>query len=158
MNPAKEVKLSYFLDTPIDSRYEAQIPDIPNDCDQIQNMPGLNITKPLQKIIKMKNENVEDLKRDWARRFANFSVYKHNHNPSQRSHSHRQLYKRPTLVQRQIRASVNPSRLLTIEEISNMRRHQVQGPSQQLSHLPRLRCIPMEFQNKNIKKALRKKY
>ncbi|OHT01726.1 hypothetical protein TRFO_31336 [Tritrichomonas foetus] len=149
INADKEMQLVYFLEKPIDSRENVYSPLFAADREKI---PPIVMSKPPPKIVTMKGESVDELKKEWEKRFSRFHIHPNHNDYTCRSHSSMSY---PTLAQRQIQPKNDPLNVLPIEDISNLRHHQVQGPTQQLSHLPKLRCLPAELQNqkrRNIKR------
>lgn len=153
VDPMKELELIEFLEKPIDSREIIKTPLFGKKSTGQPVPTNIQITRPLPKVVTMRGESQEELQKDWEKRFAKFNVnihHHHCHNPECRSHSSPQY---PSLKQRQSLVKGNPLNILDIETISNMRQRRVQGPSMQLSQLPKLRCLPtdLSYQKKHRK-------
>lgn len=152
VDPVKELELIEFLEKPIDSREIVKTPLFGTKSRVPPGQANIQITRPLPKVVTMRGESQEELQKDWEQRFAKFNINMHHcHNPSCRSHSSPQY---PTLAQRQLQVKGNPLNILDIETISNLRQRRVQGPSVQLSHLPKLRYLPtdLSYQKNHRKK------
>ena len=142
VDPLKEMELIDFLEKPIDSREIVKTPTFGSKTNN-PNTSNVQFNRPPPKIVTMQGESQEELQKEWEKRFARLNVnVKHCHHPSCRSHSSPQY---PSLIQRQFLNKKDPLNIVDIETISNLRQRRVQGPSVQLSHLPKLRCLPTDL-------------
>ena len=145
VDPVKELELIHFLEKPIDSREFVKTPLFGTKSSLQSGSPNIQMAHQLPKIVTMRGESQEELQKDWEQRFARFNVninVHHCHDPNCRSHSSPQY---PSLAQRQLQQKGNPLNISDVETISNLRQRRVQGPSVQLSHLPKLRCLPVDL-------------
>jgi hypothetical protein len=131
LDPEREMRLSQFIDNPVDSRDPFQLPAVP-----FQSPSNTRVRIPIFEPYK--------IEKYWAERFSDMSFN------SGHRHYHRHSPSYPTLRQRQRLSMGDPLHSLDVEAVSVLRSVNVQGPAQQLAALPKHRCLPRNLVSKHL--------